>query len=160
MARVEWVKARLENWALWHERGRGGGLGWATQSVLLSLGVGSSNTREVRLPVDEIEASETDKAVSGLVKTHPHLHRTLTLYYLDGLGIVETARRMSRAESTIKAQLAQADHLLAAVFAEWKRVKELKAKELQAALQAARPARLSRPVVPLPPLPRKRAAKR
>jgi hypothetical protein len=55
MARIEWVRQRLENWALWHERGRGGGLGYATQSVLLAERV--DGDRQAFVPVDEIEAA-------------------------------------------------------------------------------------------------------
>jgi hypothetical protein len=36
MARIEWVRQRLHNWALYKERESGGGLGFATQSVLLA----------------------------------------------------------------------------------------------------------------------------
>ena len=36
MARLERIKRRLENWAMWQERGVSGGLGFATRSVLLS----------------------------------------------------------------------------------------------------------------------------
>jgi hypothetical protein len=54
---------------------------------------------------------------------------------------------MRRAESTIKAQLAQADALLAAWFADRKRRKEAEGAELRRKIEAARPAYLS---VPLP----------
>ena len=35
MARTEWVKLRLDNWALWKAREAGDGRGWATQSAFL-----------------------------------------------------------------------------------------------------------------------------
>lgn len=141
MARIEWVKQRLDNWALWHERGRGGGLGYATSSVLLSERVDCDRAGPA-LPVDEIEAAETNEAVEDLKLGHGHLHHTLHLIYLHGVGIKEAARQMARAESTVKAQLERADALLAAWFTKRRRVKEARGAELQRKLAAARSSRL------------------
>lgn len=116
MARIEWVKHRLDNWALWKDRERSGSLGYATQSVLLSEVV--DRYRETPMPVDETDALVTDHAVSSLRNTRAHLHETLVLIYIEGVGIRETSRRMMRAESTIKANLDQADHALSTWFAE------------------------------------------
>jgi DNA-directed RNA polymerase specialized sigma24 family protein len=147
MARIEWVRQRLENWALWHERGRGGGLGYATTSVLLADPVDRS--REAWIPHDDIEAAETDEAVESLRGPHSDLHRTLHLYYLQGQGVKETARLIARAESTVKAQLARADAVLATWFADRKRQKEATAKAMQETLAKVRPAKLQG--VELPP---------
>jgi hypothetical protein len=110
MARIEWVKQRLENWALWKERERSGGLGFSTQSVLLSDPV--DRGREMPLPVLEIEAEQTNQAVESLKLGRGHLYVTLQYIYIKGVGVKEAARRMSRAESTIKANLEQADHAI------------------------------------------------
>lgn len=110
MARIEWIKHRLENWALWKVREACGGLGWATQSVLLANVVDSE--RVIPLPVDEIDAEKTNQAVESLKLGRGHLHMTLQLIYIKGIGIRETARQMSRAESTVKANLDSADHAL------------------------------------------------
>lgn len=142
MARIEWVRQRLENWALWHERRHSAGLGYASSSVFLAERVDQS--RDVWVPVDEIEASETDQAVEALKLGYGHLHRTLQLIYLRGVGIKAAALTMRRAESTIHAQLARADLLLALWFADRKRQREAAARELQAKLDAARPAKLQR----------------
>lgn len=157
MARVEWVRQRLENWALWHERGRDGGLGYATRSVLLAEPVDGS--REAWVPVDEIEASITDEGVESLKAGHDHLHRTLHLYYLAGIGIKETARAMQRAESTIQAQLGRADQLLAEFFAERKRQKEAAAKVMREQLDAARPEKLKQPLPSSKPVRRRKTLK-
>lgn len=135
MARIEWVRQRLENWALWHERGRGGGLGYATQSVLLANPV-DGDTHQAHIPVDEIEAGETDEAVESLKLGYGHLHKTLQLFYLRGVGIKGTAAAMQRAESTIKAQLERADQLLAVWFAVRKRRKEAAAQALRSKLDS------------------------
>lgn len=118
MARIEWVHRRLQNWALWHERGEGGGLGYAACSIFTSDAATRGQVLEARIPVDELEASVTHDAVESLKLGHGHLHQTLKLFYLRNLGVVQTARTMRRAESTIHAQLGQADVLLAAWFSE------------------------------------------
>jgi hypothetical protein len=83
------------------------------------------------------------------------MRRALHLVYLAGCGILEAGRQTGRAPSTVSAQLAQADGLLATFFQERKRVKEAKAQALRDALQAARPAKLQ---IPVPtPAPVKRA---
>lgn len=158
MARIEWVRLRLENWALWHERGRGGGLGFATQAAFLSDVAMRDQPLEARIPVDEVEASVTHLAVEGLKLGHGHLHQTLRLYYLKGLGIKGTATTMQRAESTIKAQLAQADHLLAVWFnARAERQRQV-AAQVRQQIEAARPVKLLAPL-PEPPKRKRRTLK-
>lgn len=39
MARIEWVKQRLDNWARWKEREQRHGLGFYTQSAFLRMAV-------------------------------------------------------------------------------------------------------------------------
>lgn len=120
MARIEWVERRLDNWALWKERQGSGGLGFATCSIFVN-GPAARGQAEARIPVDEIDASITDDAVESLKLGHGHLHRTLHYFYVRGWGIKETASAMKRAESTIHAQLGQADALLATWFDERRR---------------------------------------
>lgn len=118
MARLEWVKQRLENWALWKERGDCSGLGYPSQSAFLREAVDCGRSFEAMLmsTVDEIEATKTDEAVESLLGSKPHLYRTITLIYLEGMSIRQTAEDMCKAESTVKANLAHADHAIAAVL--------------------------------------------
>jgi hypothetical protein len=116
MARIEWVKHRLDNWAMWKDRQSKGGLGYATRSVLLSEAV--DRYRESIIPVDDVDAELTNSAVESLRSGRSHLYMTLQYIYVQGIGIRETARRMQRVESTIKANLDQADHALSAWFGE------------------------------------------
>ncbi len=108
MNRIEWVKQRIENWALWLVRESTGGYGWATQSVLLANRVDES--REAMLPIDETDAQLTHQAIESLRAGRGHLHAVLHCYYIKGLGIKGTAQYMQRAESTVKANLGAADH--------------------------------------------------
>lgn len=114
MARIEWVKHRLDNWALWKDKENRGGLGYATQSVLLTEAV--DRYREAQLPVDDVDAEVTNQAVESLRAGKPHLYMTLQCIYVKGIGIKMTSRVMARAESTIKANLDSADHALSQWF--------------------------------------------
>ena len=116
MARIEWIKLRLNNWALWKARDAGGGLGFATRSALLREP--SGGYRESIIPIDETDASLTNQAVESLKPARTHLWDTLQCIYIKDTGIKGAALRLGKAESTIKAQLGQADHALSAWFGE------------------------------------------
>ena len=116
MARIEWIKLRLNNWALWKARDAGGGLGFATRSALLREP--SGGYRESIIPIDETDASLTNQAVESLKPARTQLWDALQCIYIKDTGIKGAALRLGKAESTIKAQLDQADHALSAWFGE------------------------------------------
>lgn len=114
--RIEWVALRLNNWALYKARESGGGLGFASQASFLSE-VDASRYRESVIPVDETDASVTNDGVESLKASRPALYECLQAYYVTGPGGARaTAHRLGKAESTIKAQLEQADHALCQWF--------------------------------------------
>lgn len=117
MARIEWVKYRLNNWALWKVSMVSGGMGFARQSSFLNDAPGDSRA-ESRVPVDEVEASVTDEAVESLKLSRPQLYRTLQCIYPRGMGIKATALEFGGSLSTVKAHLDTADHVLAVWFRE------------------------------------------
>jgi len=112
MARIEWVRTRLEEWARWCQQQDNNGLGYPTQTAFARLG-GKGRRAEVALPILSLEAAETDQAVKSLRFSQPHLYQMLTLLYAQGLPRHLVAKRMCRAESTIKRQLEDADHAVA-----------------------------------------------
>jgi hypothetical protein len=114
MARLKRIQRRLENWAIWSSRGASGGRGYATRSVLASEVWSRGSYNHIAIPVEDEAAAQTDEAVRSLKLGKGHLFVTLECIYLKDLGIKETAQRMQRATSTIKAQLEQADHAIAA----------------------------------------------
>lgn len=128
--RIEWVRLRLENWALWKAREAGGGLGFASASSFLTEKVDQSRDgyRECVIPVDGIEAGVTDQAVTALRDSHPHLHATLVAMYIKGAGIKATARALGKAESTVHGHLEQADRALAAWFGQRAELKRAEAR--------------------------------
>jgi len=109
MARIEWVKQRLYNWALWLERGGNGARGFYTSSSFTWDAVDTSGYRSLTIPVDEVEAAETDLAVESLRADKPHLFRTIEVIYIEGDGIRHAALKLACAESTVKARLEQVD---------------------------------------------------
>lgn len=115
MARIEWVKQKLVNWALWKARNESGGMGFATQSVLLSE---ASDTRYADnvIPVLEMDGEQTDCAVESLKVPRPKLYQTIYAIYIHNLGVKGTARELGLAESTVKGLLDSADHALSAWF--------------------------------------------
>ena len=114
MARIEWVKQRLVQWAAWKSRRDSGGQGYPTQAAFVKILVDTSGYRESSLlGVDEAEAGQTDLAVQSLRIGKAHLHRTLELIYLEDVGIRRAAVALCCAESTVKARLEQADHEIA-----------------------------------------------
>lgn len=116
MARIEWVKARLENWALWKVRGEGGGLGWSSQSAFLNEP--SGGYRQSVIPVDEVDASVTDQAVESLKESRPSLYQVLQLVHARGIGVKATARALDCSDSNVKALLDTADRVLGTWFAD------------------------------------------
>lgn len=132
MARIDWVKQRLDNWARWKEREQRHGLGFYTQSAFLRMAVDGSGYRDLTIPVDDVEARGTDYAVQHLLLDHAPLHRTLVLIYLEDTGIRAAAIRLVCAESTVKARLEQADHHIATFLrlrAQAKEAREAAAKK-------------------------------
>lgn len=117
MARVEWVKQRLENWARWIVMQESGGLGYPRQSAFVKMG-GHGARAEAVIPIDSVEASTTNTAVEALRLGKGHLYQTIHCYYVRGIGISGTARHLHKAESTIKLHLEQADRALEIWFRE------------------------------------------
>ena len=111
MARIEHIRRRLENWALWRSRMNGGAHGYPTRNILASCmerAVGRDKY-DAQIPHCDADAKETDRAVQALKLGKGHLYVTLDCIYIRDLGVNETARRMRRAVSTVHAQLDQAD---------------------------------------------------
>ncbi len=112
MARIEWVKHRLENWARWSQQTESGALGYPKQSAFARMGPSSGRT-EGMVPVSDLEASETDDAVKSMQFTQSHLYLVLLLTYARALPRHIVARRMGKAESTISRNLEDADRSIA-----------------------------------------------
>ncbi len=111
MARIEWVKSRLENWARWCAQQEVGALGYPRQTTFARLSAPAGGSSSV--PIMALDASEIDDAVQSLRYTQPHLHLVLLLTYVNGLPRHQVAKRMGKAESTVSANLEAADRAIA-----------------------------------------------
>lgn len=116
MARIKWVTERLKRWGAWRTRRDSNGLGYAKSSIFMAVPSGGGGSYEAEVPINDLEAAQTDRAVESLRFTRSHLHRVLVLIYVDNAGTRLAARRMARAESTVKANLEEADHALVEWF--------------------------------------------
>jgi hypothetical protein len=111
MARIEWVRHRLEEWGRWSQQSESGALGYPSQSAFARMGP-SAGRNEAVVPTIALQASETDDAIKSLQLTQSHLFLAVTLTYAHGLPRHIVAKRMSRAESTVSANLVAADHAI------------------------------------------------
>lgn len=127
MARIERIKRKLDNWALWKSRLNSSGLGFHSVNIL-AVDVWSRNSYNgSSIPHFDQEAEETDQAVESMKLGKGHLHETVHAYYLLDLGVTEIARRMGKGPSTIHAHLDQADRFIDVWLQEQLRLKEEKA---------------------------------
>lgn len=137
MARIDWVVAKLNNWALWVQAEASGGSGYATQSVLLSEPVDRSREIDLRCTIDNTEALLTDKAVSSLRADHAQIHRTLVCIYVEDRGVPGTAAQLNRAVSAVYLSLTRGDELLRAWFNRHRESQDALKRGLQAVQTSA-----------------------
>lgn len=114
MARLDWIEARLVNWARWRAmRGGAGGLGYAAVR-LSAANAGRGGYLSASVPVLDVEAHETDDAVRLL---HPGgLRLTVTEVYCGAGGLRDKARRLCCSEGEIHRRVGQAHTQLAEHF--------------------------------------------
>ena len=115
MARIDWVARRLDNWALWCDRARSGGLGFASQSIFADGPAvrGGCDAEGPRIPVLELEASETHEAVESLKLGHGHLYQTLRVCerFRGTLKISDLLPGFDPTKETHRAALAAYEHV-------------------------------------------------
>jgi hypothetical protein len=126
MARIDWVKAKLENWGRWSMQSESGALGYPSQSPFYRFSAPVGAAAGASVPVQSLDASEVDRAVSSFRLTRSHLYLVLTLTYAKGLPRHQVAMKMGRAESTISANLCEADRAVAAWFEEKRQAQHAK----------------------------------
>lgn len=112
MARIEYIRHRLENWARWCAQQDGHGLGYPKQAAFARLG-GKGSRAEAIIPISSVDASETHEAVNSLQFKRSDLYLVLTLIYAQNLPRHLVARRMDVTERTVGQKLEDADHAIA-----------------------------------------------
>lgn len=126
MARHDWVKSRLDNWARWLTQRSSGALGFPRQSPFARSVPSGAGPDGPSIPINDIEAARTHDAVEALKLTQSHLYLVICCRYIGDprvaerrrrpLAVVETATAMRCAESTVYAHMARALNHLAEVF--------------------------------------------
>lgn len=136
MARIEYIRQRLEEWGRWSQQSESGALGFPNACPFARM-VPSSGRNESMVPTSSIQASETDDAVKSLQFSQSHLYLVLTLTYAKGLPRHRVAKTMGRAESTVNANLEAADRAIARWLEDKQIIMQAKVDAAQRAAQAA-----------------------
>lgn len=124
MAKHEWVRAALDNWARWLEQSQRGGLGYPRQAALARLMPASTCSDTMHVPVDDLQARRLHDAIESMRFSRPELWLVIHLQWVGdprqpahlrggALSVSETARTMNKAASTVYAYVSQAVEILA-----------------------------------------------
>lgn len=124
MAKHEWVRTGLDNWARWLEQSQRGQLGFPRQAALARLMPSSTCSDSMHVPVDDLAARRLHEAIESMRFSKPQLWLVIHLQWVGDvrqpkgerggpLSISETARAMNKAASTVYAYTAQAVEMLA-----------------------------------------------
>ena len=112
MARIERIKQKLDNWALWKSRMNSSGLGFHSINIL-AVDVWSRNSYNgSSIPHFDQEAELVEQAVESMKPGKAHLYETVHAYYLLDLGVTEIARRLGKGPSTIHSHFDHADRYI------------------------------------------------
>lgn len=119
----EFVKRKLSNWGEWCQERDSGALGYPRMTAFARLG-GRSARSEASIPVNSIEASETDQAVKSLQGRQSHLYLVLMLTYAKRLPRYQVAKHMARTERTIQSNLEESYYAIDRWFQDRQRARE------------------------------------
>jgi DNA-directed RNA polymerase specialized sigma24 family protein len=111
MAHIEWVERRLKNWARWSAERESASLGYP-RATAFARAAGAPRHSEARnsIPVDGIEADETERAVRALRRVKGVLHAVVVLHYVRGMDGSELAAAMGRITIKRAYQLVEEAH--------------------------------------------------
>lgn len=129
--RDEEIERRCLNWARWKLGGGGGSTGYARVSP--GMEPSGSRYRESRIPTNDCEAEETDRAIRSL---DPDLAKTVTVHYTSPHGFEWQARELGIAVATMYRRIERA-HALLARWIEERRRDAVAERQRLAALQAS-----------------------
>jgi len=136
MAKIEDVERRLLNWARWKIGGESGGLGYASATLGLLAGAGTSAYRESLIPTGVAEAVETDNAVKTLDLDH---RRIVIEHYEHGLSLAAISVKLDCSVATVYARVDRAHRLLDQAFRVMVYSRQLEKRRVEALQEAARP---------------------
>jgi len=111
MMRIEWVERRLENWARWSAERASTSLGYP-RATAFARAAAAPRHAEARncIPVDGIEASQTEDAVQRLRYVRGVLHAAVFLHYVRGQDGSDLAASLGRISTKRAYQLIEEAH--------------------------------------------------
>lgn len=108
--RIPYIRERLDSWAVWIRTGTTG----AGTSVLGRLADAANGVKfSSRVPVNELECSLTDQAVSALP---PEYKDAVKGWHTSDGTLEDVARHLGIVKRTLQRRLARADAMLAEWF--------------------------------------------
>lgn len=136
MAKIDDVERRLLNWARWKIGGESGGLGYASATLGLMAGAGTSAYRESLIPTGVAEAVETDNAVKLLDLDH---RRVVIEHYEHGLSLAATSVKLGCSVATVYARVDRVHRLLDQAFRDLVAGRQLERERVERLQADARP---------------------
>ncbi len=112
MARIEWVERKLDNWARWSAERASRGLGYPRCSAFARAAAAPRHAENRNsIPVDGIEAAQTERAVQALRFVKGSLHAVVIFHYLHDISGVELGQRMGGIGARRAYQLVEEAHV-------------------------------------------------
>lgn len=124
MARIEWVRAKLDNWARWVLQRSLGGSGYPKCTPFAREMGASASTETSMIPIDDIDASRTHEVIESMRVAHSGLWLAVQCHYVGDpqvraarrrpMSCSEIGRRMSIGERAVQRRLEDADAMIGA----------------------------------------------
>ncbi len=119
MAKIDWVERRLQNWGRWSQERVSNGLGYPRSSTI-ARAAGAPQHAEDRnvIPVNGLDAWETEQAVRALRYTDGALHALVVLVYVQTRSTTDIGAALGIGARRVYQRLEDAHRELAKWFAE------------------------------------------
>jgi hypothetical protein len=118
MAKLQWMRDRVENWAAWRVRRNSGGVGrYAAMTYEDPAQRGTDPYADAPVKPHEEDAWEIDAAMR-VVLVSTELRATIECHYLSRYTEAEKLRRLCVAKSTLHDRLDRVDRLLVRYFSD------------------------------------------
>jgi hypothetical protein len=117
--RQEFFDEKLKNWGEWMRRSESGGLGYGQSPLANLMGKAQRAEYGAVVPIDEVEASRVDDAISTML---PELQLIARCWYVDLLSIRQSAKRVGCSTTTVQVRVEQVCFALAIWWENRKRV--------------------------------------
>ena len=122
MARIEWVRSKLDNWARWVVQRDARGTGYPKRSAFLRE-AGCSSSTDSSVPVNDLDARTTHDAVESIRLQNGGLWLAVQCHYVGNpqahqarrrpMTTEEIATRMNIGRRMVQVKLEEADQMIA-----------------------------------------------